>query len=215
MPTLGVWAVDIKDDDRRALRHAASPPLRLELWQTAPSCGANSLYFMLRILGADLDIDDVRSRVTITGKGASLGELREVSRVLGHDLEVRRVTLNELLNVPLPAVALVGTHQLDEMGHFMVLYDISDEGHALAIDGTTGHRMLLSSDNMNQEFSGFVLIRPRAFELPPLRSLVFYGVVLICVMEAVLLLYVLMAPRSGLFDHASKQLPHAADGISV
>jgi hypothetical protein len=179
----------MRPGDRDGLRRAIAPPPRHELWQTAPSCGANSLYFMLRLLGADLAMDEMRRRVAITGKGANLAELKTAGNEIGYDLEVRRVTLNELVDVALPSIALLGAHEKGEMGHFVMLYHVNPGGESLAIDGTTGHQIAISKSAMSQEFSGFVLTKARGLPVPLFRSVVFVATLGVCLAEVAYLLH--------------------------
>lgn len=156
------------------LLNTPSPlPLReIDKWQTAPYCGVNSLYVLLRVLGQSADMTELRTAVPVTDRGASMLDLQDAARKHGLDLAVLSIKRpSDLARERRPFIALMtssGFGPADgtapSMGHYVVVLriDTADDGTSTitAVDGTTAKLARLDGAKFNRAFSGYALMVP-------------------------------------------------------
>jgi ATP-binding cassette subfamily B protein RaxB len=81
-------------------------------------CGAAALAMVARHSGLNISLEEVRGRLRLQTRGASLAEMRQAAVGLGLGGRPVRIGLKQLSQVALPAIALL------ESGHYVVLYDL-------------------------------------------------------------------------------------------
>jgi len=84
--------------------------------QDANDCGAAALAMVARHHGLDVSPGEVRRRLRLEARGASLLEMQQAAVALGLGGRAVRVGIDQLPLVACPAVALL------EGGHYVVLY---------------------------------------------------------------------------------------------
>ncbi len=136
-----------------------------DIWQTAPYCGANSLYALMRLCDVSVDYSQLKKEIPTTFKGASLLELKQAAARYGLAMDVLKIGPSELRGVGFPLIALLGSGTNESVdGHYVVVCRDSAD-HVMAVDGTTGNLDRLSKSQFNRAFSGYVLAktdRPRS-----------------------------------------------------
>jgi hypothetical protein len=86
-------------------------------------------------------------------EGMSLLELQDATTALGLRTEVRRCSFDELRRAfESPVIAYV----VDRAPHFVVVVDVTEDS-VTVLDGTTGERRTLTSQTLNNIWSGYVL----------------------------------------------------------
>lgn len=144
-----------------ALEIPATLPER-KAWQDDSRCGANSLYVFLRLLGKDVDQDDVITRIPCPEGGASLEVLRQSSGMWGAKTEVVKTTPSNLRRLPAPAILHLENPGAPG-GHFVTLAFTSGEEEFATIDGTTGEYLVYQSGSLMRSFSGYALVLTRSW----------------------------------------------------
>ena len=168
--------------------HAFDQSLAVEgMFAPTPDCGANCMYFLLKLHGIDVSLEQMADEIPVVGQGASLLDLKNAAENNGIPLEVLEVTPDELARLELPLIALMGTDPEKTPGHYIVLSKVTGEG-VMGIDGTTNGRISLTATAFNKEFSGFVLANQRTTDWFGIFRLILIGV---CVIESCLLAYFL------------------------
>jgi len=99
----------------RAVRQAERRPL------IQPTCGVDSLYFILRALGREPSLTDLSESVPLTDRGASLADLRAAARSHGLSYECVRCAPEELHSLPMPAIAHIAPAAGSDLAHYVVL----------------------------------------------------------------------------------------------
>ena len=158
-----------------------------DMFAPTPACGANCMYFLLKLHGIDVSLEQMADEIPVIGQGASLLDLKNAAEQNGMPVEVLEVTPDELARLELPLIALMGTDPEKTPGHFVVLSSVTEEG-VMGIDGTTTGRIALTATAFNKEFSGFVLSPQRTTDWLGIFRLVVIGV---CIIESCLLAYFL------------------------
>lgn len=117
--------------------------------QQIPECGLASLYAAMRVLGRDVDLDDLRN--TFQQQLArndlstvSLAELRQVAESYGLHTAALRDGSRELRDVPLPAILylrLPRRRAARDAGHFIVLRAVDgDQAEVIDLSARQGWR---------------------------------------------------------------------------
>ncbi len=130
-----------------------------DIWQTAPYCGANCLYILLKLNDKEVSYTDLRRDIPTTAKGASLLDLQRSAERNGLTTEVISISPADIARLKLPVIALLGA-RLDQAvnGHYVVVCGESD-ADVVAVDGTTGNLDRISRSEFNRAFSGYVLTK--------------------------------------------------------
>lgn len=161
----------------------SSPTEAPNVWKSdgALDCGPNSLYVFLSLHRFVAPIQEVRDRVNVGDRGASMLELKNVAKDFGCEVEIVEGDLKSLAD-HLPAIARVATvGSAEEFAHYVVLvrYSEDEDGDIVSlIDGTSGVSIEVPAPVFNSEFSGHAIIRRQQ---PVIASLSLNGLLMFVV----------------------------------
>lgn len=141
----------------------------------APECGLHALYMFLKLSGASVSEASLGGRVTSSGKGASMLELKEAAAHSGIAAEVYECTIDDFRSLQLPILARLARDNTSDQGHYVVVTRFDEDGVAF-LDGATGRRVLASTADFEKTFSGFVLTSRKSV---PWLLYILIGVVLV------------------------------------
>lgn len=115
----------------------------------AAECGAVALAMLMAHYGRDIPLDVLRRRICSPLAGSTLRNLRDAAREEGFSATARRIDLDGLVNVPLPAIVHL------RFLHFAVLEAVSKVGVRLndPAEGVVELDML----EFSRQFTGIVL----------------------------------------------------------
>jgi ABC-type bacteriocin/lantibiotic exporter with double-glycine peptidase domain len=138
---------------------------RLEApFQSGLHCGPNSLYLLLRLSGIAVSREEVERLVPLTSAGCTLDDLRRAAANLGLNVEVRKVTPDEVKDLAKPLIAhffapaaAVGA-PANERDHFAVVTRILPDGGFQSIDSNNLTTTTYLNNNFARNFSGYCLI---------------------------------------------------------
>ncbi len=131
----------------------------------APECGANSLFFFLRLNGVDVTRVACLRDVPSTGRGASLDDLAQAAGRHGLKVKPLQVSMAGLDHIEFPVLAHLREDQATDTGHYIVLTDrrtIDGKTSISGIDGTTLRLTTMSAEYFAERFSGYCLVRENA-----------------------------------------------------
>lgn len=123
----------------------------------ATDCGAASLSMVARYHGLSCGIDDIRSRLTLGPRGATLAELARVANAVGFEAQPVRVGPHQLGFVQVPAII----HQAGD--HYVVLFRLNDSSAMLG-DPASGV-VTRSALHFAERATGHVLLLRRAITM--------------------------------------------------
>jgi ABC-type bacteriocin/lantibiotic exporter with double-glycine peptidase domain len=138
---------------------------RLEApFQGGIHCGPNSLYLLLRLSGIEVSRDQVEHSVPLPGAGCTLDDLRRAAASLGLGVEVRKVSPDEIKDLPKPLIAHffapasgVGA-TAQEHDHFAIVTRTLPDGGFQSIDSNNLTTTTYLGNNLARNFSGYCLI---------------------------------------------------------
>jgi ABC-type bacteriocin/lantibiotic exporter with double-glycine peptidase domain len=138
---------------------------RLEApFQSGLHCGPNSLYLLLRLSGIAVSREEVERLVPLTSAGCTLDDLRRAAPGLGLNVEIRKVTPDEVKDLAKPLIAhffapaaALGA-PANERDHFAVVTRILPDGGFQSIDSNNLTTTTYLNNNFARNFSGYCLI---------------------------------------------------------
>jgi ABC-type bacteriocin/lantibiotic exporter with double-glycine peptidase domain len=125
-------------------------------------CGVNSMYALLRLLGAQVSYQEMEAELPVGPAGSTLKDMREVACRHGVAARVVRATPEQLWRCELPVIAHLEKNSTDDFdnqsrGHFVVLVQ-ADSQFVRYIDGTSGFVKTTSADEFVRQWSGLLLV---------------------------------------------------------
>lgn len=134
--------------------------IRLEKgWQSGPNCGPVSLFFLLRLLGYNVDRDEVLNRVSVTAEGCSLADLQAAAAHFGMKTKTIKFTPEDRLGFQRPYIIhWIARDGRQARDHFDVVVRNNQDGSAEIIDGTDAVAKQLSARVVVERMSGYALI---------------------------------------------------------
>ena len=132
------------------------------------TCGRQSLYMFVRLLGHDVPYAEIERNVPVGLKGSSLLELQEAGRRLGIELSIYKCDPTCVESVrDTPCIVLIRAEYRKEngkkvmlQGHYVVTKPVSRVGNAgqvNIIDGSLGYRQQLSDEDFASVWTGYYL----------------------------------------------------------
>src|SRR5262249_7183968 len=123
--------VESKSKDR-VLRTFVTAPIEgavsSEVANTAPDCGANALYVLLRLLNVSCSRSAIKANVLTTGAGAGMLDLKQAAEKFGVESAIVQLKASELTT--LPAIARL---EAPKGGHYAVVIQ-GEPGRVSLID---------------------------------------------------------------------------------
>ncbi len=147
----GTPAMSLADDDRDASR-------------LINDCGVNSLYLLLRLRSADVDLTELRRSLPDTeAHGLSMAEIQAVSHRYGVPLKGRQI---RAADVPIDRPTIVLLKSSEGRGHFVVLEPVGTLGKmVMVLDFPRPVRIVTYADLMNgPDWTGLALAPVTAWE---------------------------------------------------
>lgn len=121
-----------------------------QLFQSeAAECGLVSLAICSQILGADVDLSDLRREFAISHRGLTLQQIVELASAMSLSTRGVRCELDELEQLSLPAILHWG------MNHFVVLKAVRGD-HITLVDPAYGERKIRLGE-FSRKFTGIAL----------------------------------------------------------
>ncbi|MEM6484225.1 MAG: cysteine peptidase family C39 domain-containing protein [Pseudomonadota bacterium] len=154
-------------------------------YRSPGDCGRMSLYVWLRLLGCDVTVDDVNSRVEIGPNGSSIEQLHKVSEELQIRGVVRFVKPSELRRVRKPFILHGDAGIAAEHGFFTVIVAYDPLKGFAVVDPTNEFLGWFEEGRMASQASGYVLA-PRGsnyHEVASIAGLVLSGSVFVWVLS--------------------------------
>ncbi len=148
-----------------------APTLTMVDWRNPGRCGTNCLFVLLQTLyyfgthDQPVKYQDVaRLLPSAPDRGCSLQDLASAAKQFGLDVDLRKVSLDDLPQLPTPFIAHLDLLERGGTGHFILVHSI---GHAHGdvyvhyVDGSTGQRPNAKLSDLEPLLGGFVLV-PRS-----------------------------------------------------
>lgn len=148
------------------------PEFRFERgWQAGPNCGANALFFMLRLNGRPVNRQELIKHLAPPKQGSSLEELQQAARQWGLETKVLRTAPDGVERLDRPFIAHLSLPPNDA-GHYLLVLGASGNSFQV-IDGTNGSLVELRRGTFYRHWSGYVLVTGTDWVGPLLRLILF------------------------------------------
>jgi ABC-type bacteriocin/lantibiotic exporter with double-glycine peptidase domain len=142
---------------------------REQAWQQGRACGANSLYFMLRLNGKKVGLDELRRSLAPTERGNSLKDLRDAALARGLRTEVVQTDPDGFRGLTPPFIVHL-SQQFSDYGHICLVLGKKD-GYIHMIDGTRMIVLRKKEADFFKMWSGYALIAEETAMETCLRAL--------------------------------------------
>ncbi len=153
---------------------AASP--KAPEWTKPGRCGTNCLYVLLQTLyyfgtqDRPVKYQDVARLIPADShRGCSLQDLASAASQLGLDVDLRKVSPQDLPKLPTPFIAHLDLLDHGGTGHFILVHNIGygqGDLYVHYVDGSTGQRPNAKLSDLKHLLSGFVLVPRSKGNLP-------------------------------------------------
>lgn len=148
------------------------PEFRFErVWQAGPNCGANALFFMLRLNGRPVNHQELVKHLAPPKQGSSLEELQQAAQQWGLETKVLRTTPDGIERLDRPFLAHLSLPPNDA-GHYLLVLGASGNSFQV-IDGTNGSLVQLRRGTFYRHWSGYVLVTGTDWVGPLLRLILY------------------------------------------
>lgn len=146
--------------------------------KTTKNCGIKAVEALAR--ATDKTIHKI-TRTQLTEMGMNLADVIKLGNSSGFSLEGREISVEELSDLPLPAIVYLNSEANDKVGHFWILHEIIDE--VLFLEDPQAYRSFSQSiDEFVENWSGVVILPTDSektqlpgLALSPKRSRELYG----------------------------------------
>lgn len=92
------------------------------------SCGVESLYLLMQLVGCPCSLEQVKNRVVIQEKGSSLHDIQSAAEIMRLPLECIRCDPDELSKLALPVIAhMEPIPEMRFVNHFVVLVRVDGD----------------------------------------------------------------------------------------
>lgn len=147
------------DPDRAAL--ALPVPIASK---ESVECGANALFFFLRLNDADADVAAIKQRLPIGEHGVNLLMLKAESIYSGVPVVVAQTAPAQLSKLRMPLIARLAPDDSSQ-GHFVVVTGINERENLVTyIDGSNGDIVRMSLVGFGDAFAGQVIVREKWYD---------------------------------------------------
>ena len=158
----------------------ADPTLSMPVWSRPGMCGVNCLYVYAKIREQPIAYEALLKSIPVDPKrGCSLQDLADAAARFGVTAELRKISLDDLANVPTPFVAHFDLLDVGGVGHFVTVFAIQSAENPYDtvryIDGTTGLEQVTTVDDFRKNTSGFVMMARVRWPRFPLWSIIGLG----------------------------------------
>ena len=128
-------------------------------------CGIRAMAYMLKISGKKKEAKEVRKLRPTGDKGQSIAELKSMAEKYGFDLTAININVDQIKDIPLPAIAQVDNKQSNGIGHYWIIEKI--KGNILTIrDQQAPRRFQQTKEEFAKEWSGNALVFAKPDGLP-------------------------------------------------
>ena len=144
-----------------APRQEESPsvPADLQLeqsWQQPNACGADALYYFLRLHHITVDRSSLIAKLAPPPNGNSLEELRRAAKDFGIEARAIKAQRSEFAKLDFPAIVhLQGEGTLD---HFVVVLGVEKPNTVHVIDGTNADLAVQHLSEFMRQWTGYALV---------------------------------------------------------
>lgn len=134
------------------------------MWLDRAACGPNSLFVLLRLLGEDVTLDEVKRHVECDPvRGCSMASMVDAAAAIGVPTEVLFVPPAELPRLPFPYVLHGNSGLKQKTGHFIVVVARDDvKGTVATIDPVRESFGWRPESGILSGYSGYVLAPRRS-----------------------------------------------------
>jgi hypothetical protein len=129
-------------------------------WREPADCGPLALYALLRALGENVSLSDVRQRIEIDPvKGCSMEDLQDTARALGVELDVRYVNAVDLSELDPPFILHGETSIARQIGHFRLIVGYNPDRKSYTWFNTDLDEIMSNpEDVILRGYSGYVML---------------------------------------------------------
>jgi RHS repeat-associated protein len=132
------------------------------------NCGTKAIAYLLEKEGKKEEARKIIELLPDTSRGHSLKDLSEIAAKYGYSMTALRVSLNELKELPLPAVVHMGSQEPGKGGHYWILDKINKDSLEL-YDPQSARRFGQSFKAFAKEWSSHALVFSNKENLPGVR----------------------------------------------
>ena len=126
------------------------------VWRDAAHAGTNSLYCFLKIHGKQIPQSEFETREGNAPLPQNVAELIAFARDLGHELEARSVSPDDLAKIPLPAIIHFDGDDISQ-GSLNILLQV-DSRRFVFMDGATAIVSSVNREPFLRRWSGVVVM---------------------------------------------------------
>jgi ABC-type bacteriocin/lantibiotic exporter with double-glycine peptidase domain len=129
-------------------------------WREKGDCGPASLYVLMRLMGRNVSLADVKGVIRINPEtGCSLADIAAGADALGVTAEIRFLKPQDISRLTFPCILHVNGSLKTGAGHFFVVAAYYPDKHELAVVDTDFDMLRpLSEREFFQDFSGYALL---------------------------------------------------------
>lgn len=132
------------------------------------NCGVLALAELLQRDGKPKEAAEVRQMRPDSFKGHSIEDLVSIATQYGYQLSGRRVPIDNLDKVPLPAIVQIDGRNSGDSGHYWILEQY-ETGRLRLFDPQSGRRFHQQPDEFAREWEGIVLVFSDSESLPGVK----------------------------------------------
>lgn len=128
-------------------------------------CGLRAMAHILKNKGRKKAAREVLSQKPIGDKGQNISELQGIATKYALDLTAIRIDIDQLKELPLPAIAQIDNKQGNDIGHYWIIEKVED-GIVTLRDQQIPRRFQQTEEEFSREWSGNILAFAKADALP-------------------------------------------------
>ncbi len=113
---------------RESLRKKSIHEKGVDFIASQRSCGVESLYLLMQLVGCPCSLEQVKNRVAIQEKGSSLHDIQSAAEIMRLPLDCIRCSPDELSKITLPVIAHMEPNpETRFVNHFVVLVRVDGD----------------------------------------------------------------------------------------
>jgi RHS repeat-associated protein len=133
------------------------------------NCGVLALAALLDGDGKTAEADQVRRMRPVSRQGHSIKDLASIAADYGYELSGRHVSVNELDEIPLPAIVQINGRNAADRGHYWMLEKKSEKGSLTLFDPQSNRTFHQEVDEFASEWEGVVIVFSDSETLPGIK----------------------------------------------
>ena len=132
------------------------------------NCGVLALAEVLEEDGKTSEADQIRQLTPASFNGYSVTDLLSIASDFGYSVSGRHVSINELGDIPLPAIVQISGRNSAESGHYWILKK-NEKERLMLFDPQSGRTFHQHLDAFAREWEGIVIVFSDSETLPGVR----------------------------------------------